>query len=116
MLVGNGIGGGVEIADVAHQEPEGTSELAVGIGGLLQDVVPDEDVGGVVRGRHPQPQGIGTERGIRLLVLATLDDQLGVDDVTQGLGHLVTLLVEDKAVREYLLIRSPTRRGDAGEE
>src|SRR5262245_8459149 len=79
--------------EIAEHPAQGISELAVGLGGTLQDSGPETDVARVVRRRHPQAQNVGA-RGAHEL--------LRREGIATRLRHLLlSLLVEDEAVREH---------------
>ena len=57
---------------------------------------------------HPPPHNLHTVCWLLFLVLASVDDRLGVDDIADRLGHLATLLVCCEPVNQ----QSPERIND----
>src|SRR2546425_6128191 len=93
--VGLPVARGIEIAEVAEQEPERVAHPSVGVGETVQDLERDPDVLRVVLGCHPQAQDLG----------AVLRQQLVVrDDVTEGLRHLPSFAVDEEPVRHDALV------------
>src|SRR5437660_864358 len=93
--VGLPVARGIEIAEVAEQEPERVAHSSVRVGETVQDLERDPDVLRVVLGRHPQAQDLG----------AVLRQQLVVgDDVTEGLRHLPSLAVHEEPVGHDALV------------
>src|SRR5215467_9326318 len=86
---------GIEIAEVAEQEPERVAHAPVGVGEPLQDLHRHADVLRVVLGRHPQSQDLGTE---------LRQDVVELDGVAEGLRHLPPLAVDEEAVGHDALV------------
>src|SRR5437016_5076505 len=99
--VGLPVARGVEIAEVAEQEPKRVAHPPVRVGETVEDLERDPDVLRVVLGCHPQAQDLG----------AVLRQQLVVrDDVTEGLRHLPALAVDEEPVRHAALVGRPVAR------
>ena len=92
--------------DVAENEAQRVAQAAVGVALLLDDLRPDAQVFGIVRGDDPQAQDIGA------VPVANL---LGRGDVAQGLGHLAADLVRHETVGQHGLVGRPAA-GAAGFE
>mmetsp|Transcript_28166 Transcript_28166/g.90025 ORF Transcript_28166/g.90025 Transcript_28166/m.90025 type:complete len:735 (+) Transcript_28166:1188-3392(+) len=115
-LVGHARGVRVVVIKVADEVTEGIADLAVVVEGLLDDVVADGHIRGVVHRGDPHAQHIRTVGRLLLLVVAALDDLRGQHNVAQGLAHLAALLVHDEAVREHGLVGGLAARGDARQD
>lgn len=87
-----GLGKAVKARD---EEAERVAQAPVAVGGALEDLGSDAEVGGIVRLRHPQPQDVGA-------VLA--DDLLRRGGVAEGLRHLLPGLVEREAMGQHGLV------------
>ncbi|VTR68162.1 hypothetical protein DESC_70002 [Desulfosarcina cetonica] len=86
---------GIEIVQVAQDEPAGVTDPAIGVAELLEDVVRNAHIIAVVRGRHPHAQDLGA---------VLVDDRLGRHHVAQGFGHLLTLGVDHEPVGQDGLV------------
>src|SRR5690606_9155545 len=81
----------LETRQRAEEEAQRVPEPPVAVGGTLQDLGPDAQVGGIVRLRHPEAEDVG----------AVLFDDIGRgDDIALGFRHLAALLVEREAMRQ----------------
>ncbi len=81
--------GGVIALQRAQQVAYGIAQLAIGVDGRLDDLLADAQVFGIVRQRDPQAQDFDAR---------FLGDVLRRDDIALGLGHLLTLFVENEAM------------------
>ena len=95
-----------ETGHIAEDEAQRVAQPAIGVGLLFDDLRPDAQVFGIVRGDDPQAQDIGA---------VPVADFLGRRDVAQRLGHLAPFLVRDEAVGQHGVVRRPTA-GAAGFE
>mmetsp|Transcript_12092 Transcript_12092/g.17482 ORF Transcript_12092/g.17482 Transcript_12092/m.17482 type:complete len:349 (-) Transcript_12092:1650-2696(-) len=98
------VGGGVKVVEVSEDVAEGVSDLARRIRHLAHDVAANAHVSRVVHRGNPKAQDIGTKGRLLLLVLAALNNEPGVNDVAERLGHLEPLLVEHEPVRKHSLV------------
>ena len=93
---------GVEVAEVAEQEPVRVAEPPVRVGEAVEDLGGDVDVLRVVLGGHPEPEDLGA---------ILRQELLGADDVAHRLRHLAGLGIDDEAAGEHRLVgRRSTRR------
>lgn len=107
LVIGDGVGGRVEIGEIAQEIPEGVADLAVHVAHALDDLVAQTDVALVVHAGDPQTEHVGA---------VLVDDLLRSDHVAHGLGHLAAFFIHGEAVGEDGLVRSAAVDGDAGEE
>ena len=107
LVIGQVVHAGLEIVQVAQQEPRRVANAAVRLRQALEDVHGDAHVVAVVRGGHPQAQYLRPK---------LIDDLLGRDGVAQGLGHLAALAVQGEAVGQDLLIGRLALDGHCREE
>ena len=112
----NGIGGGVEVVQIAEQVSAGVAHFSVDVRELAQDSGADGHIGGVVHRAHPEPQHISAVGRLLLLVLAPLDDHHRINDIAEGFAHLSPLLVEGEAMGEYALVGGMAVDGHGGEQ
>src|SRR5947207_6899340 len=98
---------GHEIAQVAEQEAERVADAPIGVGEPIQNLEGDPDVLGIVLGRHPQAKDLGT---------VLRQEVVEADDVAERLGHLPSLAVDEKAVRDHALVRRRPARADRLEQ
>ena len=102
--------------EVAKQITAGVSHLSIDIGQLPEDAGPDRHISGVVNGAHPEAQHVRAERGILLLVLASLDDHHRIDNVAEGFAHLPTFLIKRKTMGQHSLVRGVAIDGHGSEQ
>ena len=96
LIVGDAVGCGIKIVDIAHQVADRISDLAIGI---LQTA--DERIGAshiflIIDGRNPQPEDIRA---------VFMDLFKGVDIIAKRLGLLHSFFIDGKAVRQNRLKR-----------
>ena len=86
----------IKIIDVGKQETEGVTDLSVLLSCLLQDTVTDLQVGLIIRECYPESEDLGA---------VLLDHLVRCDDIPFGLTHLLTLVIDGKAVGDERLVR-----------
>ena len=84
----DGVGGGVEVVEVAEEEAEGVAQLAVVVADALHEVFAGGDVFAEVDGGDPEADDLAAE---------TLGDVDGIDAVAEGFREGAALFVEGPA-------------------
>lgn len=107
LVIGDSVGGRVEIGEIAQEIPEGVADLAVYVAHALDDLVAQTDVALVVHAGDPQTEHIGA---------VLVDDLLRSDHVAHRLGHLAAFFIHGEAVSEDGLVGCAAVDGDTGEE
>src|SRR5208282_6438475 len=97
----------VEIIEVSQQEPAGVSDSTVGFAQPFQDILGNADVVPVIFCGDPKAEYLGP-------VLA--NDFLGSYNVSERFGHLVSLTVNDEAMRENCFVRGRVPGSDRCEK
>ncbi len=92
----------IKTIQVGQQEAGGVADAAIGISTALQNGFGHRHFAGIVRRRHPQAQDVGTQ---------AVGYFLRRNHVAHGLGHLATLLVHGKTVRQQAPVRRMTVDG-----
>ncbi len=90
------VGFWIEIPEVSKHEPDGVSDLSIGINELIEYLLGDANINGII-GRHgPEPDDICS---VLLYYL------LRCNGISQGLAHLFALTIDCKAVGENCPVR-----------
>ena len=100
------VGIGIKAAEVTQHIPGSVPDLQVSLRQLLQDVLGDTHVLGVVRRGNPQAKHI---------CAVVLDDLIGRNSIAQGLVHRAAFAVNSPAMGDDLLIGSHALGGDGGQ-
>ena len=97
----------VVLIEDGQQEAQGVAEAAVGVGRTGQDLVVAGDVHRGIHRGDPQADDVGAH---------LVADLVGIDHVTERLGHLTALAVEREALGDHGLVRGDVVRAHGGEQ
>ena len=82
-------------SEIAQQKPHCVADATIGIRHALEDLIRKTHFIGVVCSSHPQAQYIGAQGSYNLL---------RHNDIAQRLGHLATLVINGKSMRQYCFV------------
>ena len=99
--------GGVEIAQVAEQEPGRVAEAAVCVRNAREDVRGNAHLAPVVGGHHPQPEHVRAQ---------LVHHVARIHHVAPRLGLLAALLVHGEPVRQHGAVRCAAVDGHGGQQ